>query len=115
METELEQELLESGEPLRAEILKVGHHGSRTSTSAEFLSVVNPKFALISAGLDNSYGHPHAEVLRRLERFRVITFRTDRDRDIVARTSGGGWQVARQELRFFSDLVTFLKIRPFYY
>ncbi|MDP3956184.1 MAG: MBL fold metallo-hydrolase [bacterium] len=54
------------GASLDVEVLKVGHHGSKTATSANFLSATTPTLALISAGLNNSYGHPHADVLTRL-------------------------------------------------
>ena len=56
-----------AGERLRADVLKVGHHGSRTSTTPAFLEYVNPRSAVVSAGRDNRFGHPHAEVMARLE------------------------------------------------
>lgn len=61
-----ERGLLASRQPLQSDILKVGHHGSRTSTSTGFLLAVSPKVAIISAGRENRYGHPHAEVVKRL-------------------------------------------------
>lgn len=57
----------EHGSALESEVLKVGHHGSDTSTAATFVAAVAPQFAVISAGADNRYGHPHTEVLRRLK------------------------------------------------
>lgn len=65
-ETEQEQELLLSGQDLKADILKVGHHGSRTSTTDSFLKAVQPNLALVSAGKDNSFGHPHPETIEKL-------------------------------------------------
>ena len=62
-----ENELLSSGADVEADILKVGHHGSRYSSGEEFLSRVSPSYAIISAGRDNRYGHPHDETLKRLE------------------------------------------------
>lgn len=56
---------------VKADVLKVGHHGSKTSTSDFFLGWVDPEFAVISAGRDNSYGHPHQEVLETLEKFEI--------------------------------------------
>ena len=56
-----------AGDKLRADVLKVAHHGSRSSTTQSFLERVNPRSAVISAGRDNRYGHPHADVLQRLE------------------------------------------------
>jgi competence protein ComEC len=54
------------GDVLRSEVLKLGHHGSRTSSSAEFLEAVTPLYSVVSAGTDNSYGHPHGEVVERV-------------------------------------------------
>jgi competence protein ComEC len=65
-EAHAESVLLERGAPLHADVLKVGHHGSRTSSSTEFLTAVAPKLAIISVGAGNRFGHPHAEVLERL-------------------------------------------------
>ena len=59
-------------------LLKVGHHGSKTSTNPEFLNAVTPRFAVISVGRHNTFGHPRSEVLARLEAAHVRTFRTDR-------------------------------------
>lgn len=61
------------------DILKVGHHGSRTSTSASFLKKIRPKYATISVGDKNRYGHPHQETLQRLEEYHIRTFLTSRD------------------------------------
>jgi len=71
------------GERLRATILKVGHHGSRTSTSSDLLAAAQPALALISAGRRNRFGHPHGVVVDRLERSGARILRTDRDGDIV--------------------------------
>ena len=60
-------------------LLKVGHHGSITSTTAGFLAAVQPREAVISVGRRNTFGHPRFEVLERLEQARVKTFRTDRE------------------------------------
>ncbi len=65
------------GEDLRSNLLKVGHHGSTTSTTAPFLAQVDPRFAVISAGLRNPFGHPRIQVLDRLQQDRVLTYRTD--------------------------------------
>lgn len=78
-----ERELLAAGDPvesgIRAEFLKVGHHGSKTSTIEGFLAAVGPRLAAISAGRRNRYGHPAQEILDRLAAFGVKVYRTDRD------------------------------------
>ena len=66
-------------EDLRSTILKVGHHGSRTSTQPSFLAAVSPRWAIISCGLHNHFGHPRPEVLEELQQAHVQTFRTDLD------------------------------------
>ena len=67
VEAVAEGRLLQGGAPLRSTVLRVAHHGSRTSTTTEFLTAVNPVAAVISAGADNPHGHPHPEVTDRLE------------------------------------------------
>ncbi len=70
------------------DVLKAGHHGSRTSTSTALLDVITPDVAILSVGKDNTYGHPHADVVARLERFGVLMLRTDRDGDIRLTSTG---------------------------
>jgi competence protein ComEC len=65
------------GEPLQADLLKVGHHGSKTSTIPPFLAAVQPRYAVISVARHNPYGHPKLEVLDRLQRAHILTYRTD--------------------------------------
>lgn len=74
------------GRNLRSTALKVGHHGSSTSTSAEFLSAVSPKIAIISCGLRNKFRHPHRATLERLKL--VTTYRTDKNGAIVVKSDG---------------------------
>ena len=76
------------GKNLESDVLKAGHHGSKTSTSGELLSVVNPKYVVISSGKENSYGHPHEEVLNRLKDFKVGILRTDTLGTITFETDG---------------------------
>ena len=84
-EADVEDALLRSGTDLTADILKVGHHGSKTSTTDAFLDAVNPTIALISSGRENRFGHPHAEVTDRLEQRGVLIYRTDNDGSVVLR------------------------------
>ena len=62
---------------LKADILKVGHHGSKTSTTKEFLDLINPSVALIGVGQNNKFGHPNEDVIKRLEEKNIQIYRTD--------------------------------------
>ncbi len=89
MESGVEKDLCEAyGADLNSTILKVGHHGSRTSSSAAFLKAVSPQYGVISCEAGNSYGHPHKEALNRLKKYNVVTFRTDRDGTVTLITDG---------------------------
>ncbi|HSR07219.1 MAG TPA: ComEC/Rec2 family competence protein [Bryobacteraceae bacterium] len=79
LESPMERMLMTEGRPLHADVLKVGHHGSKTSTSPEFLAAVAPAVAVISAGFENSFGHPHPAVLGRLGERHTAILRTDQD------------------------------------
>jgi competence protein ComEC len=83
------------GADLRADVLKAGHHGSRTSSSAAFLDAVEPALVVVSAGVRNDYGHPHAEVLRRLDARGIELARTDQDGTVRVAVEPGGaqWKV----------------------
>ncbi len=83
-----EYDMADSGEDLSATVLKVGHHGSNTSTSYVFLRRVMPTYAVISCGRDNAYGHPHEEVLSRLNDAGAAVYRTDESGTIVCRSDG---------------------------
>ena len=87
-EAESERVMLQSGNPIDAEILKVGHHGSATSSSAEFLAAVQPEYAIISCGADNSYGHPAQQTLENLAAMGAKVFRTDIEGTITVSTDG---------------------------
>lgn len=87
-ETPVEQALLDAGTDLSATVLKVGHHGSSTSTSYRFLNEVMPRYAVISVGKDNSYGHPHEKILSRLEDADARILRTDELGDILFVSDG---------------------------
>jgi competence protein ComEC len=85
---------------LEADILKVGHHGSRTSSGDEFLDAVRPELAVISVGAGNSYGHPSPEVVRALARHGAVVLRTDRVGSVVVRTDGRRTEVEEGEDRW---------------
>lgn len=83
-ETKVERDIIDSGEALDAEILKVGHHGSDTSSSDEFLDVVSPIYALISAKVGNKYEHPIKSTMQKLEKRKIEVYRTDENGTVVA-------------------------------
>lgn len=87
-EEEEEADILKSDEDVAADVLKVGHHGSRSSSSQKFLKAVSPEYAVISCGEDNSYGHPHAETLNNLRAMGVKVFRSDEQGTITAVSDG---------------------------
>jgi competence protein ComEC len=85
---------------LRADVLKVGHHGSRTSSTPAFLAAVRPRLALVSVGRGNTYGHPHAEVVRRLVDGGARVVRTDESGSIVVRVAGARVTVETRGVRW---------------
>ena len=94
MERQIESELLAANLVRHADVLKVAHHGSKTSTTEPFLEAVHPAFAMVSAGVDNLYGHPHADVLERLHQANIEVLRTDRMGAITVRTDGWHMEVS---------------------
>jgi len=88
IERQIERDLLESGSLEPSDVLKVAHHGSRTSSSDAFLDNVRPAIALVSAGLHNSYGNPHPAVLQRMKERHTVLLRTDLWGLISIRTDG---------------------------
>jgi competence protein ComEC len=95
-EKEAEREMLSGSrqDELHAEVLKIGHHGGRNSTTPDFLAAVKPRLGIISVGEDNAYGHPHAELLERLVSAGVRVLRTDRDGAVHILMDGKGLEVA---------------------
>ena len=87
-EEKSEKKILANGADIKADVLKLGHHGSSTSTSEEFLKVVSPSLALISCGKDNDYGHPHKETIEKLEKYNIPYERTDIKGTIVVGSDG---------------------------
>lgn len=76
------------GRNLKSDVLKAGHHGSRTSTSESFASLVSPEYAVISAGKNNKYGHPHKEVLDILEKIKAVILKTYEKGTIIFKSDG---------------------------
>ncbi|WP_026885293.1 ComEC/Rec2 family competence protein [Clostridium beijerinckii] len=85
---EVEKEILNNNEDISADVLKVGHHGSSTSTSRDFLKKVNPSIAVISVGQNNVYNHPDAITTNLLAEGNITTYRTDKDGTIVICSDG---------------------------
>jgi competence protein ComEC len=88
VEKPIEHRMLEADEIQPVDVLKVAHHGSRTSSTEDFLGAVNPAVAIISVGTDNSYGHPNRDVLERLSDHHARVFRTDENGLVTVRTDG---------------------------
>lgn len=83
-----EQDIIDNNSDISADVYKVGHHGSKYSTSSDFFRAVSPTYAVISCGEGNSYGHPHAETLNTLRMNGVDVYRTDEDGTIIATSDG---------------------------
>ena len=92
-----EDRLLAHRDNLRSQILKVAHHGSQSSSSAQFLEAVQPEVGLISVGAGNSYGHPNRQLLQRLEKRSTTVYRTDLNGTIEVAVDGKGYRVATQK------------------
>ena len=89
----IENKLIENKIFLDSDVLKISHHGSKTSSSADFLEKVTPEIAVISVGKDNSYGHPHQEVLETLNKYAIKVLRTDQSEDIKIISDGKSLQL----------------------
>lgn len=89
-ETEIEKEVINAELNLEAEIIKIGHHGSDTSSSDEFLNEVNPQYALISAKLGNKYNHPTEITMKKLQQRNIIVYRTDECDTVIATITANG-------------------------
>lgn len=92
-ELQAENEIINREYPVKADILKIGHHGSRTSSSARFLEEVDPDIAIYSAGNENPYGHPHPEVIERLDSLKITAYGTDIHGTIVIGSDGHTYSI----------------------
>ena len=95
-EKTVEKQLLNSDFDLDADIIKLGHHGSNTSSTDKYLKAVNPKYAIISCGADNSYGHPHDEVIERLKKNNIGFYVTAQTGDITVTSDGKNIDIQTQ-------------------
>ncbi len=87
-EAEEEASILNAGYNVKSTVLRVGHHGSNTSTSDDFIKEVAPEYCVISVGSDNQYGHPHDEVINRISSYGAIIYRTDLNGEIHCVSDG---------------------------
>ncbi|WP_203247064.1 MBL fold metallo-hydrolase [Sporosarcina beigongshangi] len=92
-----ENAILSSGANIQAKILHLGHHGSNTSSTPEFVQAVNPEIAIYSAGVDNSYGHPDVEVIDRFNVSNIPLYGTDTHGTIIVETDGETYTVMTQK------------------
>lgn len=83
-----EQQILSKGYNVNCDVLKVGHHGSSSSTSEDFLDKASPQIAIISCGKNNVYGHPHSETIQKLKSKNITVYRTDKDGNIIISSDG---------------------------
>lgn len=95
-EMSVNQAILQRGADVRATVLKLGHHGSRTSTDESWLRAVQPQWGIISAGAGNSYGHPHPEVIAALDKLGIQYLRTDEHGTITIASDGAQLRVTSQ-------------------
>ncbi|BDC02137.1 TPA: MBL fold metallo-hydrolase [Clostridium perfringens] len=87
-ESLVEKEILNENKDLKADVLKLGHHGSHSSSSEEFLKAVDPSIAIVSCAKDNKYGHPHKETMSNLKKAGITVYETFRDGDITISSNG---------------------------
>lgn len=84
---------------LSSTILKVGHHGSRTSSTEKYVSLVDPKWAVISSGVNNDYGHPHKETLETMEKLKISTYSTCNNGRIVFKSDGKNFILKNKNIK----------------
>lgn len=95
-ERQTEEAILKRNEPIQAHIFQLGHHGSSTSNTENFVKAVNPEVAIYSAGIDNSYGHPHREVIDLFQRLKIPVFGTAQNGTIIITSDGNTFNVDAQ-------------------
>lgn len=98
-EASAEREMVQSGKLKRVRVYKAGHHGSDTSSSDEFLEIIQPEYAVISCGKDNKYGHPHNSTIKKLQKYTKEIYRTDECGDIVFESDGISLSVRTERVK----------------
>lgn len=111
-EREIESELLASGQPLDADLLKVGHHASKSSSSPAFLSAVSPETAIYFAGIGNSYGHPAQQTISALQAVGATVYGTDQLGTILVTVSLDGYQVSSERQQPAATPVVVVPVAP---
>jgi len=96
-EKEVEKDIIDTKINIDADLMKMGHHGSTTSNIEEFLDEISPKIAVITCGVDNSYGHPHQEILDTLTKRNVATYRTDLQGNIIVTSNGKNIEIKTEK------------------
>ena len=99
-EKDVEKQILREGVDVSADVISVAHHGSKTSSSNNFLSAVNPKYAIISCGIDNNYGHPSLETLEIFEDFGMFPYITSVHGDVTVTSDGNNVTVISEKTVF---------------
>ena len=97
MEARIERRLIMAGYNLDSDVLKVGHHGSKTSSSEEFLSAISPEVAIIQVGEKNRYGLPTPEILKRFDDYDIKYYRNDLNGDIKLTSDGINYLISTQK------------------
>ncbi len=103
-ETDVEKQIILSGANVSADVIKIGHHGSNTSTGESYLQAVNPKYAVVSAGIDNTYGHPSTPVINRLIVNNIEPLITSYHGDVTINSDGKNIEVVKQKKKDFISL-----------
>ena len=97
IEKEAENDIMENGYDISADVLKVAHHGSSTSSQKKFINAVSPQYAVIEVGAPNSYNHPHKETVQRLENKDIMIYRTDLYGNIVFVSDGKTFNILTEK------------------
>jgi beta-lactamase superfamily II metal-dependent hydrolase len=97
--TVIEDKLMAAGDDLKADFLKVGHHGSTYSTSEKFIDTVAPQYAATSVGAKNPYGNPAWRVMQLIKNKAIVGYRTDLNGTVTALTDGSSLQVSAERVR----------------